>query len=79
MISFISLLEISIKDDLRKIYFDITGAGEEIDYERSYKRIVKFLKQAVEGGKLQHFRPKNGITLYRGYKDIRFCCIWFLF
>jgi len=59
----------SHNQELRNIYFDITGAGEEEDYPRAYRRIVPYLKQAVEGGRLEHLRPKNGTILYRGYED----------
>jgi len=59
----------SHNQELRNIYFDITGAGEEEDYPRAYRRIVPYLKQAVEGGRLEHLRPKNGTVLYRGYED----------
>jgi hypothetical protein len=60
----------AIDDQLRDMYFQITGAGEEDEYSRAYEKIVPFLKQAVEGGRLEHLRPKNGITLYRGYGGI---------
>ena len=54
------------KDRLKKLYFDYTGAGEEEDYDKAKFRFVPFLKETRPGGKLEHLRPQNGTTLYRG-------------
>lgn len=51
--------------ELHKLYLDYTGAGEERDYGKAKKRMVSFVADAVEGGPLEHLRPRNGITLYR--------------
>jgi len=70
MIKFKNLIvETFVSQELRNMYFQITGADEEREYFRAYKRIIPYLKQAVEGGQLEHLRPKNGMILYRGYND----------